>query len=160
MTSRNRAHRWTAPKICGVLRNVIPIIFSIYLRKPEQTKSAVRPKEKWYIICVDGGLAQSGERALHRGEVAGSSPVSSTRWKKTPEGVFCLFFFIQDAIRKSWWSLYCYVSQVLGITAGFCHILKEEDDHAVYELAVSMDLSCMFLIIQKIKNVPVPVFTG
>ncbi len=26
----------------------------------------------------DGGLAQLGERALHRGDVAGSSPVFST----------------------------------------------------------------------------------
>ena len=30
------------------------------------------------IIEIDGGLAQLGERALHRGDVAGSSPVFST----------------------------------------------------------------------------------
>ena len=36
------------------------------------------PRNSAIIVDRNGGLAQLGERALHRGDVAGSSPVFST----------------------------------------------------------------------------------
>ena len=52
--------------------NVSFFMVPILARKP------MRPSEKSSNIETHGGLAQLGERTLHRGDVAGSSPVAST----------------------------------------------------------------------------------